>query len=90
MFYPGMGCFGDRFTGGELLVTYAAVSISGVSCGAACCFFLVADLWFMSCGLDSMIFEVAACFACATVSSVRCACCIFGYFDLPIMASGFD
>ena len=44
----------------------------------------------MFCGLDSMIFEVAACFACATVSSVRCACCIFGYFDLPIMASGFD
>ena len=44
LFYPGMGCFGDRFTGGELLVAYAAVSVSGVACGAACGFFLVANL----------------------------------------------
>ena len=85
-----MGCFGDRFTGGELLVAYAAVGVSGVACGAACGFFLVANLWFVTCGCDGMVFEVAACFACATVCSVGCTCCFFCDFDVPVVSLCFD
>ena len=90
LFYPGMGCFGDRFTGGELLVAYAAVGVSGVACGAACCFFLVANLWFVTCGCDGMVFEIAACFACAAISSVGCTCRFFCYLNLPVVSRGFD
>ena len=56
-----MGCFGDRFTGGELLVAYAAVGVSGIACARAGRFFLVSDLWFMASCSDRVVFTVSAC-----------------------------